>query len=368
MFGMRFPDRLEQSIHEIIMNHAHAAERMGPGGFDLCIEFLLKKLNDKDGVTPIAAHEFNSSDILGSGVKVPDRADVDWVLSRYMSDSQDTIRSIVNVALGLAGFAGRVMVEKTMARPSVELVRGYAFDQAPAWPCSVRLERPHVVCIDGFIETVSEIHQLLEGASETKEPLVLFVRGMSDDVKNTLRVNYDRGSLRVIPVIVKFDLQGINAINDITIATGARLVSSNLGDLISNTRLADAVYIDEAIVYPTKVVVTHTGSRQAVETHVAFLRKKRLDEKVDDVANLIDVRIKSLSPNHVVIRLPDDKNYVTSTQSIDYALRAIRALVDYGSIVIDDRKMLAASLVASQLHATRCYETLRSLGAVIKDS
>ena len=268
-------------------------------------------------------------------------------------------------ALDLAGFAGRIVVEKTVARPSVELVRGYTFDQAPAWPIKVRLERPRVICIDGFVEAVSELHHLLEEASEAREPLLLFVRGMSDDVKNTLKVNYDRGSLRVMPVIVKFDIEGINAINDISVATGAGLVSSHKGDLISNIRLAEAARIDEAIVHPNKVALTNTRSRLAVEAHVAFLRKKRKDEKVDDVAQLFDSRIKALSPNHVVIRLPDDKDFVTSSQSIDYTLRAIRALVDHGTIVHAGKKTLTVTVLASEVHSSRCYSTLASLGAML---
>src|SRR5262249_53390501 len=123
-----------------------------------------------------------------------------------------------------------------------------------------------------------------------------------------------------------------NSLNDVSIAAGAELVSSHRGDLISATRLASAPRIDSAIVHAARVVVNNAASRQAVARHVAFLRQKRLDEKVEDVARLFDARIKSLSPNHVVVRLPDDKDYVTSAQAIDYALRAIKALVDHGTV------------------------------------
>lgn len=365
MFNMKFTGHLEQSINEIVMGHAAAAEKLGPGGFDMFIEKLLEKLshatNGNHGSTP----KVIPNDLVGPGAAVPTDLDVSWVLERYLMGVPNRTREMLFKALDLAGFAGRIIVEKTLARPSIELVRGYSFDQQPAWPMSVRLEKPRVVCIDGFIETVSELHRLLTDASEAREPVLVFVRGMSDDVKNTLRVNYDRGSLRVVPVIVKFDVQGINAINDIAVATGSHLVSSHAGDLISNIKLSDASRIDEAIVYPTKVAVTNTGSRRAVETHVAFLRKKRLDEKIDDVALLFDMRIKSLSPNHVVIRMTDDKDYVTASQAIDYALRAVKALVDHGTIVINGQKTLTVTAIASEVHATRCHATLCSLGAMI---
>lgn len=365
MFNIQFTDPVEQSIHEIIVNHAYAAERLGPGGFDACIEKLLEKFDLANRGNMNRTPVITLGDLVGPGAAIPTRSDVGWVLAEYLEGANERTCSMLHCALDLAGFAGRIIVEKTPARPSVELARGYSFDQVPAWPVNVRLERPKIVCIDGYVEEVSELHHLLEEASEARESVVLFVRGLSDDVKNTLKVNYDRGSLRVVPVVVKFDMEGINAINDISVVTGAELVSSNKGDLISNVRLSGAPRVDEVIVHDSKITITNTRSRRAVEGHVAFLRKKRLDEKIDDVARLFDARIKSLSPNHVVVRLPDDKDFVTSSQSIDYALRAVKALVDYGWITVVGRRMLTVTAVASDVHSSRCHSTLVSLGAML---
>ena len=365
LFNARFDDPLEQAIHEIIVNHAYAAERLGPGGFDACIERLLELFSPDDGRNPNQPSAFSLSDIVGPGAASPTRPDVGCVLGKHLAAASPMTQAMLRQALDLAGFAGRIIIEKAQARPSIELVRGYTFDQAPAWPINVKLERPKVVCIDGYIESVSELHHLLEEASEAKEPVVLFLRGLADDVKNTLKVNYDRGSLRVVPIVVRFDMEGINVLNDVAVATGANLVSSFKGDLISNVRLADSVRVDDIVVHPTRVVVTSDRTRRAVEVHVAFLRSKRLDEKVDDVAQLFDARIKSLSPNHVVVRLPDDKDFVASAQAIDYALRAVKALVDHGTIDVRGQRMLTVTAAAARIHATRCYETLKSMGAVL---
>jgi chaperonin GroEL (HSP60 family) len=366
IFNMKFGDDVKRSIHEIIVTHAVAAERLGPGGFDLCIERLLEKfVQYRRGFTPPGASVILEG-LVRSGASIPTRDDVEWALGEYLSNASDMTVAMVRQALELAGFAGRIVVEKARLSPSVELVRGYTFDQAPAWPISVRLERPRVVCVDGFVEEVSELHHLLEAAAEAKEPVLLFVRGMSDDVRNTLRVNYDRGSLRVVPIVVKFDIEGINALNDVAVACGSELVSSLKGDLINGARLHAAPRVDEAVVHPARVAVSNFRSRRAVEAHVAFLRRKRLDEKVDEVAMLFDSRIKSLSPNHVVIRLPDDKDYVVAAQAIDYALRAVKALVDHGTVTMGARRMLTTSALASEVHSDRCLATLLTLGAVVR--
>jgi hypothetical protein len=363
IFNFKFDDPLERAIHEIIVTHAYAAERLGPGAFDACIERLLKKFDGGTGGNNGGMIHENSGVIDDIRPQPATSSDIVWVLEQYMANVNVRTRTMLTLALDLAGFAGRIIVEKARSRPSVELIRGYTFEHAPAWPISVRLERPRVVVIDGFIESVAELNRLLQDAAETRESVLLFVRGLADDVINTLRVNYDRGSLRVIPIIARFDIDGINSLNDVSVASGADMISSHKGDLISNVMLGTSPRIDEAIIYPTKVVVTNTTSRRAVEAHVAFLRRKRQDEKIDDVARLFDARIRSLSPNHVVIRLPDDKDYVTSAQAIDYALRAVRVLVDYGTV--DDQRALTATSIASRLHAERCYDTLVSLGTLI---
>jgi len=264
-------------------------------------------------------------------------------------------------ALKLAGWGGRVIIEKTQARePSVELVRGYTFDLRAILPLDVSFVHARAVCIDGYVEEVSEIHHLLEAAAEAKEPVVLFVRGMSDDVKHTLKVNYDRGSLRVLPMAVPFDLEGMNTLNDLSVVCGCDLVSSLKGDLISSIRLHTAPYVDQVSVWRGRCVVANTSTHAHVAAHVAELRRRREEEKVDDKGKLFDKRIKSLSPNHVVIRLPDDKDYVTRSQAMDNALRAVKSAVDFGVTAEGD---LAATEMASRVHADRCVKTLLELGA-----
>lgn len=366
VFNIRFGSSNEQAIHEIIMTHALAAERLGPGGFDACIKKLLEKFEfyDPNNLNKNDTRIFEA--IVGSGTTVPTLSDVGWVLTEHMAGVNVMTRMMLSRAIDLAGFGGRIVVEKAVSSPSVELIRGYSFDQSPVWPINIKLDKPRVVCVDGFIESVSEIHHLLEEASSSREHVLLFVRGMSPDVTHTLTVNYDRGSLRVVPIIVRFDVEGINTMNDVCVASGADIVSSHKGDLVSNIKLNTAPRIDAATVSVNKVTLVNTTSKRSVESHVTFLRKKRLEEKVDDVARLFDARIRSLSPNHVVVRLPNDKDYVSSAQAIDYALRAIRALVDHGTVIVGGKRMLAVTAMAAAVHSTRCFEALTSIGAVIR--
>jgi len=203
VFNTEYPVTFDSAIHETVMTHALRAEKLGPGGFDRCIELVLESLGVTGGpsraVLPVP--------------RAASRSDVERIVRLHTSRAGVRTAAMLQQALALAGYGGRIIIEKTQSpMPSVELVRGYTFDLEPILPIDVSFVHPRVFCIDGFIEEVSEIHHLLEAAAAAREPCFVFVRGVSDDVKHTLKVNYDRGSLRVLPIGVKFDLEGMNTL------------------------------------------------------------------------------------------------------------------------------------------------------------
>lgn len=363
IFNYKPGNVLEHKILEIILNHAMAAEKLGPGAFDETIRMTLEYLKQsRRGNHQVIKNKFSNEH---SSLATVD--DVETLVIHNLEKSNTNIASMTREAISLAGFGGRILVEKTNnAMSSVELVRGYTFETSPAWPVSARLDEARAFVIDGYIESVSEIHHLLSSASEAKETAVMFVRGLSEEVIHTLKINYDRGTLKMIPILVKFDLDGINTVNDIAIVSGCNLVSSNKGDLISSIKYEEAPRLKSVIVYPNKVVIHHDNTSKNVAIHVATLRKKRSEPSVvDDVGNLYDKRIRTLSPNHVIIRLINDKDYVKNSQAIDIALRTIKTIVDHG--VLNDCGILIpySTKIASAIHASKCHDTLTNLGSII---
>lgn len=352
LFNLKFGAGPDRQLYEVIVTHAAAAEKLGPGGFSR----LLELLRDSAGGSPSPRKE-----VVAAHATVQDVA---RLVDRYGSQAGPRTTAMLKEALNLAGFGGRIIIEKTTSSvPSVELVRGYTFELEQLLPIDFSFIKSRVTCIDGYIESVSEIHHLLEAAAEAKEPCILFIRGASEDVKHTLKVNYDRGSLRVVPIGVRFDLEGMNTLVDLATVTGCDLISSLKGDLISTIKFNELPYVDQVTMFRGRVVVTSSQNRHAVKSHVSNLRQRRTEEQVDDVGRLLDKRIKSLSPNHVIIRLPDDKDFVTNSQAIDHALRAVRSAIDHG---LDPTGNLVTTELAARYHATRCLQTLTGLGAFLQ--
>jgi chaperonin GroEL (HSP60 family) len=358
IFNFKPDCQLQAKLLELILGHALKAEQMSPGSFDVMIERLLVILSNNS----IRIQPLNFKNISRVVSRRPCSVDLEtYVFSKIIDER---ISSIVKESLELAGFGGRIIIEKsTCAKTSIELNSGYTFDVRPAWPMTMCLNKPRAFVIDGYIERVSEVHNLLEAASDAKEPVALFVRGMSDDVLNTIRVNFNRGTLQLVPINVKFDIEGINTVNDIAIVTGCDMVCSNKGDLISMIKYDKAPRLERIIIYQDKVNIQHNDTRAMVQAHVANLVSRRnVSDIIDDKAKLYDKRIKALSPNHVIIRIPDDKDYVMTVQQIDRALRTVRAIVDYG---ISDLNEIALTQFASELYVSKCIDTLTSLGALL---
>lgn len=351
VMARRPTDPLDSRIFDIIVSHALESERLGPGGFVIFLRDLTGDIDIRN---------------VGDEARDPTWDDVEAII-RSVSD-RPQVTDVIIEAISMAGFKGRIVIEGTPCDTwSVEASSGYTFDLSPVYDVKVDLCDPRVAIIDGMVESVSEIHHLLEASAAAKEPMLLFVRGLHADVTQTLRVNFDRKTLSVVPYIVRFDLEGLNTLNDISVVSNSTLVSSLRGDLISSISYAGLSRVDHAVVGERSLVITNSVTQQSVASHVRELVRRR-DERadVDDVAELFDSRIRTLSSNHVVVRVPKRGLEELPTRAyLDVILRFIRSSMDAGVIDMGGVTYAAASVVSASELSTKCRDLLGSLGAVV---
>lgn len=350
IFNIKHSQRLSRTLHELIVTHALDAERTAPLSFDPCIHTVV-------------------SSILNTGWKDRELGDVFPARSRDIENVIErcthgdvTVCEMLRRAINIAGFNGKIIVERALNAPHVELRAGYTFAVKSMFVPPKTLKNTKIVCIDGIVENVSEIHHFLEQASESREACAVFVRGASDDVTHTLKVNLDRGTLRVVMFVVPFDLDGANTLVDIAIASGCDVTSSLKGELISSIDLKDAPTVSRVDATTNSVTLHNIDTLRRVRAHVDALRKKRDNIDQEVLQNLINNRIRSLSSGYAVIRLDDDHKYVWRAQAIDYTLRSIQSMISHG---VDVDSFPAASHLVSRTYADKCLVTLRDLACVI---
>ena len=362
IFSYKTKNKIQKSLLEMMINYALLSEKTVPGTFDIVIQNIAENYRKFDHKNGLIKSETSSEMVC----RPPQKEDISKHVVNPMKLRDRVCGSIFESAISLAGFGGKIFVERSSAQVnSIELVSGFSFPVTNGWDTNSKFKNARVICVDGYVESVSEIHHLLEDCSSSKESLLLVSRGFSNDVLHTLRVNWDRGSLKVFPVIVPFDLEGINSINDIVIVSGGDLVSSTKGDLISSIRIHNYPTVDEINILPGKIVILSKNSRIRVASHIEYLKKKREEKsQIEDVSKLIDKRIKSLSPSQVIIKLVDDRDFVKRSQLIDIGLRQISSIMNSG---VFSNELREDSLIKFCVHhfSQKFFSYFKDLGSVI---
>lgn len=366
---IKYRSSIDALILDAALNSSVAAESISPSAFQLCIKIINDILTNRVH----GYEEFNYvkslNDSVELGVRYPTGADIMSLATRFLDNDVVNLRELFLSTVELAGADGTVIIERAPTREMVELVLGYVFDLSPLINVSAKFIDPRIVLMDGFIESVAEIHRFLESAAKTKEPVMMFVRGMSQDVQHTLAVNYTRGSLRVVPFCVPFDIQGINTLKDLAIVASGDVVSSSKGDLISDVDYETLPRVQKVTVHNNKLIVANDTTIQNVNVHVRSLQKMREEKDIDALSELYDKRLKSLSPRHVIVRLRDDMEFIRRSQALDYAFRGVRSLRDHGTIEfntpVSNGKELTMTAYAAVKHAMSFIKLMSNVGAIV---
>lgn len=305
---IKFEDRNSQKIYDFIMSHALQAEKKCPGSGLL----FVKKIS-------------------GCVIKADDslpRTKEDVVKILRKSGMNTRLLKILETSLDYCSSNSKITIKKSSSSSHhVEMTEGYTFQVKPLLKSGyLSLSSPRICCIDGFVENVSEIHMLLTELSEKKEPCILFLRGASDDVVHTLKVNFDRKTVTAIPFVVPYDLDNVNTIVDIAVVAGTDVISSTKGNLISSVALKDLGRVDSCIISGGELRISSATSRSRVHEHLKSLKEQAQERS--DIVELLSKRIRSLTASCIDIHLPDDINFYSSSQQLDEGIRIISSVIN----------------------------------------
>ena len=273
-------------------------------------------------------------------------------LSRRASKDMafDTIRrylgnplasSITLQACNMTGHNGQIYVDKEYtSSTSIELTNGYTFPVSieSNFALSTKLKEwkefnVKVIIIDGIIETVGEINRILEYFHNEKRPGIIFARGFKDEVLGTLTVNKNRETLNVIPVVVPYDLGGINMLVDLGVVSGTDVVSSLKGDVISGIEPEDIVTVDKIIATSNNVIISNEKSSDHVRRHIRNILEKKNSTGTLDKKDLFDKRTKALSSVCTNIKLANNVNNKDVLYlQIQHGINMLKHICRYGTI------------------------------------
>ena len=212
-------------------------------------------------------------------------------------------------SMALAGTTGSVSIEnESHGNGAIQVRNGFKtlLDIDEFFVGAIRdpeIKDCRIVVVNGAIIDVSEIHHLLDHAYETKENIVIVASSFSDDVANTLRVNWDSGKTRVIPFRIRDGLDTINESKDICDVLGIIPVSAETGLRVSSIEIED--YPKNNLHYDRdrdelRIALDERSSIRAQKAK-SKLQERYNKEKVDDVKKILSDRMSRMGGRSVSI-------------------------------------------------------------------
>ena len=198
---------------------------------------------------------------------------------------------------------------------NVEIYEGIsvAAKLAPAFQSQVagiiHLTDCKVVIVDGAILDISELNRLLVYANESKSSIAIFASQFSDDILNTLVVNWNNGRLKAVPIIFESTLNDLNQPGDVATVVGGRLISKDCEYSITLLNEEELPTVKSITVNNVSkkcdLILDSDGLSRAF-----FLRneiqKKREKEKIEDVKNILSARLAKLTSRKTIITIKCD--------------------------------------------------------------
>jgi len=227
------------------------------------------------------------------------------------TNSDDLTLSIIKYILNRGGFTSSLNIGTTPKwKSSLKFEAGYKFNAHLDFNFTISTGINKVECygadiivIDGLIESVSEIHHLLEHYSENKKSCFIVARKFADDIISTLAVNKKRKTLNCYPCVVPQELNTINSLKDISIVTGCNMVSSLKGEIISSIDREDIPQTDFIKISNKELVLKNHKTEEAVKNHVSNINKWKSKEHSRDKIKLLEGRVINLNPNVATVEI-----------------------------------------------------------------
>jgi hypothetical protein len=201
--------------------------------------------------------------------------------------------------------------------------------------------------IDGFIESVSEIHHMLHFAAQNKEPYVLFCFGMSEEVKNIIIQNNSKRITQIFPVSMTVNEDTINILNDIAVLHKSDIISSMKGQTISQ-EMRKELKVGKSISFSRRgFKISPLCEKDAIKSHINFLQKRIDEASLDSNTEIIKQRIKNLNSKTLKVYIPEElKKDANFNRELDYLLRMINSSQKpYVKVSFDRREIMIPDII-----------------------
>lgn len=317
--------RTELVLNSVLINELLKAENLVAEG---CFYTLLGFISDK-------TYEQVSKE-LERWIEPVTNKTIKTIIKQECQEHKKLVKVLEQV-ITLAGLEYQIVISPETTKTNkffIELKNGYWFDSLKPLPFFDGWESKEplkVLLVDGSVERVSELENIFTKCSQTKQPLVIFAQGFSEEVLATILANNKQERFFIYPLKLEPSLEGLNVLNDVAAVCGGDVVSSLKGQQIIWTDYSELPVIDGIMInkLTKQVCITNQKTEHNVIQTVNELIQKRDNHQLADIKNLLDKRVKTLLSKTVVLKFPETdtltlKQYQSITETV---LRKVKTVL-----------------------------------------
>ena len=196
-------------------------------------------------------------------------------------------------------------------------------------------ENCRILCVDKTLSSMEEMVSILEDVARKQNPLLIICQDIQAEVLATLVVNTIRGMLKVVAVRApEFGEYRTNALDDIAVMTGTKLVSEELGTKLKDlTEVEDLGFADKVIVTKDTTTIVRNEKAYGLDERIDLLKGKiKADSKSTNIK--LKERLARLAGGVAVIEVgaPTEVELKERKLRIEDALNASRVAIADGVV------------------------------------
>ncbi len=210
-----------------------------------------------------------------------------------ISSGINEVGTLIKEAYQSVGKEGIITIEESQGLEDyLDVVKGYSLDKGYISSYMVNnqakneaiLDKPYVLVTDKKIISMQELVPFLEEAIKNSKPLFILCDDIEQEVLGALVVNKLRGVFNVVVVKApSFGERKMNQLKDVCMITGATLIDSSVGMMLSNSTM-DVLGVSE------KIMVT--------KDQTVIIANNNLTDEINEYAKCLQEEVKYLTSTY----------------------------------------------------------------------
>ena len=321
-------------------------------GIEIAASLVIKKIKEK-------------SKIISSTEEISQVATIS-------ANNDHDIGKKISQAFKKVGKDGVITVEEANKSDvfDIEVVRGMNFDRGYISPYFVtnsermicEMDNPYILVFEKKISNLQQIVKLLEGIIQSNKPLLIIAEDIEGEALATLIVNKLRGGLKISAVKAPaFGEKKKTMLEDISIITGAKLFSEELGNKIENANINDLGKARKVIISRNDTtIINGYGKKDKIKERCEQIKAHISDSNSIYDREKLQERLAKLSGGIAILKVGGitEVEVKEKKDRVEDAYNATKAAIEEGIVPGGGSSLLYISRFLQNLKGRNTDETV----------